>query len=314
MVRTILTWRILGEDLVGTRHVATPGRAGGLSGAPSVGILLLNSGSAARSGNSDLSARIGDRLALRGFPVFRFDLPGLGDSSGPTPADLESFWSEVVNGRNDASTVALIERIQLEFAVARVVVGGLCAAALPAVRALERAGAAPAGFILLEAELPPAQRAPTSAASRAQRPPRQARERGSPRSLRARSRSRGSARARAAHASRAPARRASTARGASAAGDANVALITRWQESLSAGVHSLIVVAAEQPNDRYVARVLECLPARARGAITCVRVPDTNHLFCAGAGHDAVLGALERWALEHFVGKAEPAVAAGRGR
>jgi len=310
VVRTIHTWRILGEDLVGTRHVATPGRAGGLAGAPSVGILLLNSGSAARSGNSDLSARIGDRLALRGFPVFRFDLPGLGDSSGPTPPDLDTFWSEVLNGRNDEATAALIARIQLEFGVARVVVGGLCAAVLPAVRALSRAGTAPAGLILLEPNFrmhngsertrPDTARLERSAAAlrrglSALGLGREGRSRRSLRALRARMLS--------------PLGRHL---GRSLPGDANVALIARWQESLAVGIHSLVVVAAEQANDRYVTRILESLPASAPGVLARVRVPDTNHLFTAGLGREAVLGAVERWALEHF-GGARAAALAGRG-
>lgn len=275
MVRTVLTWRLLGEDLVGTRHFPTPGRSGGLSGAPSVGILLLNSGSTMRSGNSDLSARIGDRLAQRGFPVFRFDLSGLGDSSGPTPADLDAFWSEVVNGRNDEATIALIQRIQLEFGVARVVVGGLCSAVLPAVRALRRGGAAPAGLLLLEPNFRMAARSAPDEASRI---------------------------ARAARSLRAFLEGVRRRVGSTLPKDANEALIVRWQESLALGIPSLVVVAADGEIDRYVTRILATMPDRARRVVTCVRVPETNHLFTSGAGREAVLDALERWMMESFGG------------
>ena len=310
MVRTILTWRILDEDLVGTFHVPTPGRAGGLSGAPSVGILLLNPGAAPRSGNSDLSVRIGDRLALRGFPVFRFDLPGLGDSSGLIPADVNAYWDEVVNGRNDEATMALIERIRLEFGVARIIVGGLCAAALPSVRALSRASAAPAGLILLEPSFrlagqgkPERARLATGIAPFG----RSAAE--LVRTFFSLGLSRESWIARTARPLRA--RLQGALRwpvGPPLPRDANVPLVTRWQESFGRGVRSLVVVAAGPGTDRYMKRILASMPARAPGVVSCVRVPGTNHLFTSGVGRDAVLAALERWMMEGFAGNAEPAV------
>lgn len=300
-MRTILTWRILGEDLVGTRHVPTPGRSGGLSGAPAVGILLLNSGPTARSGNSDLSVRIGDRLALRGFPVFRFDLPGLGDSSGPTPTNLDAYWSEVVNGRNDEATVALIERIQLECGLARVVVGGLCAAVVPIVRALSHASAAPAGLVLLEpnfrlpASVPEAQ--PEAIDPVGERVPalRRIWFHGL-RGLRA---------SRFARATRPLRDSLRTHFGSRLSKDANVALIRSWQASFAREIPSLVVVAAGQGTDLYVARILEATPERARGAVACTSVPGTNHLLTSGVGPEAVLTALESWMTERFGGKDE---------
>jgi len=307
VARTILTWRILDEDLIGTFHVPTPGRTGGLSGAPLVGILLLNPGSAPRSGNSDLSVRIGDRLALRGFPVFRFDLPGLGDSSGPIPADVDAYWAEVVNGRNDEVTKALIKRIRLEFGVARVIVGGLCAAAVPIVRALSSASAGPAGIILLE----PSFRLVAQDKPDAPRPVKRIGPLGRGAAALGRTWSAlvlsreiwirrvvGSLRARL-HGllngqSEPPLPR-----------DANVPLIMRWQESFGRGVRSLVVVATGPGTDRYMTRILASMPARAPGAVSYVRVPGTNHLFTSGAGRDAVLAALERWVIEFFAGRAE---------
>lgn len=258
MVRTSLTWRILGENLVGTCHVPTDAR--------SVGVLLVNAGSAPRSGNSDLSVRIGDRLALRGFPVFRFDLIGLGDSTGPTPVDVDSYRNEVLNGRNDDATVALIERIQREFGVEQVVVGGLCAAALPSVRAL-RGRAPPAGFILLE----PNFRVPVQEESSGVK-------------------------------SRLGAMLRSVSRriGHGLPPNVNEPLVTDWLESFARGVRSLVVVSADEGTERLVARVLELVPDRAPDAVTCVRVPGTNHLFTRGTGRDGVLSALDSWMVENF--------------
>ncbi len=318
MVRTLLTWRIQGEDLVGTRHIPTPGRAAGLSGTPAVGILLLNSGAAMRSGNSDLSVRIGDRLALRGFPVFRFDLAGLGDSSGTVPVDLDSYWSEVVAGRNDDATAALIARIQLEFGVARVLVGGLCAAVLPSVRALQNAGARPAGLILLEPNFrslaagePGAMRRLAQGGSYTMGPT------GLQRGLSALGLGRASPLARATRPLRVfldgvVGRRIPTR----LPRDANLPLLTLWQAGFAHGVRSLVVVAAGQGTDRYMTRILAALPARAPGLVAFVRVPGTNHLFTSGAGGDAVLSALERWVMESFgdEGRAPTDAAAAAGR
>lgn len=58
--------------------------------AGAVGVLILNAGPAPRAGNSDLSVRIGDRLAARGNSVLRFDPPGLGDSRGSVPAEMNA--------------------------------------------------------------------------------------------------------------------------------------------------------------------------------------------------------------------------------
>jgi pimeloyl-ACP methyl ester carboxylesterase len=310
VVRTILTWRILDEPLVGTCHVPTPGRAGGLSGAPSVGILLLNAASAPRSGNSDLSVRIGDRLALRGFPVFRFDLPGLGDSSGSLPTDVDAYWDEVLEGRNDETTAALIERIQVEFGVARVVVGGLCAATVPMVRALSHAGVVPAGLLLLEpnfrmhprdepGRVPPVERIGPLARIAAG-----LRHVSSAMGLRGES---WLARmARPLHAFLGAVERRF---GPALPRDANLPLTARWQEGLARGVRSLVVVATGETTDHYVARILASMPSRATGLVSCVGIPGTNHLFTSGAGQNLLLAAVERWVIDGFGGNAESAEA-----
>jgi len=314
VVRTILTWRILGENLVGTCHVPTPGRAGGLSGAPSVGILLLNAGSAPRSGNSDLSVHIGDRLALRGFPVFRFDLSGLGDSSGPIPTDVDAYWSEVQSGRNDETTVALIERIRIEFGVARVVVGGLCAAALPTLRAVRRAGPAMAGLILLEPSFrldlrdAPGRGQAAAGIGPFARIAARLRRTSSALGLRGESRI-----ARMTRPLRALLGGLERRFEPLLPRDANVLLIARWQESFVREVRSLVMVAAGERTDRYVTRILETMPARAPGVVSCVRVPGTNHLFTSGAARDVVLAALERWVMDGFGRNDESAAVIARG-
>ncbi len=313
MTRTIVTWRVRSDALVGTCHVPTPGRAFGLSGSSSIGVLLLNSGAAMRSGNSDLSVHIGDRLALRGFPVFRFDFPGLGDSSGAAPVDLDAYWREVVNGRNDGTTVALIERIRLEFGVARVVVGGLCASALPSVRAFAGSNDNPVGLILLEPEF-------QLVADDAAEDPNVAFGWFGERSIALRrvasnfGANGGGRFARAIGAAREFLRTTSSRWTPPALpADANVKLIALWRESFEAGIPSLVVVAAGQRTDRYVTRIIATLPPRTSGLLACVRVPATNHLFTGGDGRDAVVLALEDWMVVRFGGGVAPLITRGLG-
>jgi hypothetical protein len=266
----------------------------------------LNPGPAPRSGNSDLSVHIGERLAMRGFPVFRFDFAGLGDSSGPTSTDLDAYWSEVLTGRNDDATAALIERIHGEFGIARVLVGGLCAAALPSVRALAGATIAPAGLLLLEPDfrtavaMKPDGPRPTAALGLLGK-----RSAGLRRTLSTLGAKRGGGFARAARPLQALLRNALELRiGATLPRDANLPLITLWQESLKHGVPSLVVVAKGQKADHDVTQILASMPSHTLGAVSCERVPGTNHLFTAAGGRDSILDVLERWVIARFGGNA----------
>jgi pimeloyl-ACP methyl ester carboxylesterase len=64
--------------------VTAPASMGGIAGTAPV-LLLLNSGAVHHVGPNRLYVQIARRLALSGFRVLRFDLPGLGDS--PASAD-----------------------------------------------------------------------------------------------------------------------------------------------------------------------------------------------------------------------------------
>jgi pimeloyl-ACP methyl ester carboxylesterase len=314
VVRTALQWRIQGEDLVGTGHAPPPDRAGGRMEAAPAAVLLLNSGAAPRSGNSDLSVHIADRLALRGIPVFRFDFRGLGDSSGPVPEDLNSYWSAVVRGRNDDATAMLIERIRREFGIARVVVGGLCAAVLPSVRAASLFGAAPAGLILLEPDFRLALPRPTDGAPFARQADSfgvvEARVR---RGLSALGIHSGGRVARTIRTLRAFLERLPTAwAGPRLPRGVNALLVADWEASLARGVPSLVAVAAAQQNDQYMARILEVVPPECVERVSYVRVPGTNHVFTGGWGREVVVAAIESWVMEHFGGEPAPAAAPPR--
>ena len=92
----------------------------------STGVILLNSGFLPRSAQGDLLARMGDRYANAGIPVFRFDLPGLGESEGDLPEDAVSFVQSVERGGFGPYVSALAAKLVHLYKLDKVIVGGLC--------------------------------------------------------------------------------------------------------------------------------------------------------------------------------------------
>jgi pimeloyl-ACP methyl ester carboxylesterase len=94
------------------------------------GIVFVNSLSLPRSATGDSAVYWAESYALRGYPSFRLDLPGLGDSDGDIPADLLGFintggYTELIS----AAITQLVER----FGMSGVVVVGHCAGAATAI-------------------------------------------------------------------------------------------------------------------------------------------------------------------------------------
>jgi pimeloyl-ACP methyl ester carboxylesterase len=59
-----------------------------------IGILFLNSLSPTRAAHGDSAVYWADSLAERGYPSFRLDLPGFGDSEGDPPTELIGFTDQ----------------------------------------------------------------------------------------------------------------------------------------------------------------------------------------------------------------------------
>ncbi len=73
--------------------------------------------------------RWAESCAERGYPSFRFDLPGLGDSDGDLSTDLLDF---INSGGYAAITAAKIEELVERFGLSGVVIVGHCAGAVSA--------------------------------------------------------------------------------------------------------------------------------------------------------------------------------------
>lgn len=120
-----------GEQLLGV--VSLPGQAG------NIGVLVIVGGPQYRAGSHRQFVLLARRLAAAGFPVLRFDVRGMGDSTGTFPS-FEYMGADIV------SAVAALKREVP--AIRRVVLWGLCDAASAAMINAANSGDI-AGLVLL---------------------------------------------------------------------------------------------------------------------------------------------------------------------
>src|SRR5271170_6877044 len=97
-----------------------------------IGVLFFNSLSLPRAATGDSAVYWADSFAEYGFPSFRIDLPGLGDSNGDIPPELLDF----INAGGYATIAsAKIKELVERFGLSGVVVFGHCAGATSAIYA-----------------------------------------------------------------------------------------------------------------------------------------------------------------------------------
>lgn len=101
-----------------------------LKGRSRVGIVFLNSLSLPRAATGDSSVYWADSFAECGFPSFRLDLPGLGDSDGDLPLELLDF---INSGAFAPIASAKIKELVERFNLSSVVLVGHCAGAVSAI-------------------------------------------------------------------------------------------------------------------------------------------------------------------------------------
>ena len=75
----------------------------GVNQKPCLGIFFLNSLTLPRGATGDSAVYWADSFANCGYPSFRFDLPGLGDTEGELPLDVLHF----INSGGFTSVIAL---------------------------------------------------------------------------------------------------------------------------------------------------------------------------------------------------------------
>jgi pimeloyl-ACP methyl ester carboxylesterase len=112
-----------------------------------IGFLFLNSLSLPRAATGDSAVYWAESLAGRGYPSFRFDLPGLGDTAGDIPIELLNFINAGGYARIAGAKVKeLVER----FGLSGVVIVGHCAGTVSAIYAAAACVFECRGLVLLD--------------------------------------------------------------------------------------------------------------------------------------------------------------------
>jgi pimeloyl-ACP methyl ester carboxylesterase len=147
--RELISLDGLGARLQGTYHYPADRRSGehaDYAKLNRVGVLFVNSLSMPRAASGDSAVRWADSIAKQGYPSFRIDLPGLGDSEGEASTDL----LDIANAGGFAAVTAdAANQLVKRFGLSGVVFFGHCAGSVSSIYA----GAASSdckGLILLD--------------------------------------------------------------------------------------------------------------------------------------------------------------------
>jgi pimeloyl-ACP methyl ester carboxylesterase len=289
-VREILIIRAGRDDIVGTYHRPTVrGDVGTGAREAGVACVFVNAGHLPRDGHAGIMVETAERLAARGYPVFRFDLPGLGDSPGEVPADLNRLFAMMGEGRYVEPLKAVVAEVRKRYGIPRVVLGGLCGGAVASVMAAVQVPASIAGIVALELELVP----PTVEGSRSLVGRLFARDAWL-RVLAGESRANRYVPALAALLPRAVGR-------ALLPRNANVAAIEALAQFLDSGAPMLLVMAGGRLRDSIYRQIRGAvLPRGSDRRVWRRSIPGTNHIFTTGMAKPRVVEEVGAWCDEFF--------------
>lgn len=133
--RELITIIVGGIRIQGTFHKPPDARKASrlhMAEQSSIAVLFLNPGIYPRSAVGDLAVHLADSVAASGYPAFRLDLPGLGDSDGNLPTRLIDWQSHVNTGAYAPVLGEITKHLVERFRLRGVVVVGHCAGAVSA--------------------------------------------------------------------------------------------------------------------------------------------------------------------------------------
>ncbi len=299
MMRQISQFDIGGARLQGTFHPAANAHPG-----ESVGLLFTNAGLLPRSARGDLAAKFADTFSGWGYPCFRFDLPGLGDSSGEVPEDVLGYYEWVQEGKFADVTLKLAAELCKRHQLSGMVLVGHCGSATTAAfTKLRDQGGVVKGLILLDPSfilyqaVTPGPKAPA-------KPQPQPKPAGA-KSLKARVQDfrQEFVKTKFGFALKTIWRRTRklclSLRGSVLPKNTNLPVIKAWLEFGRSGLPMLVFHADR--GDRDIAfDYLHYLHKATRGAIKYTSVKNTNHSFVEGPGPEAVRSGVRAWLSTHF--------------
>src|SRR3974390_1767539 len=126
-MRESLELKIDGLRLVGTWHMPpgfVPSDSPDSKLADAIGVLLLNFGFAPRASHGDVAVLKADRLAQAGYHVFRFDLPGIGDSEGHLPDNAVTMVQFIQAAGHAEVTAEMAQGLKRQLGLGRLLLGG----------------------------------------------------------------------------------------------------------------------------------------------------------------------------------------------
>ncbi|WP_263354824.1 alpha/beta hydrolase [Acidicapsa acidisoli] len=277
-----------GQDvrLQGTYHRPRSGAAGARCQNP-IGVLFLNSLFLPRTATGDSAVYWAESFAACGYPAFRMDLPGLGDSDAPLNTALLDFINA---GGYGSIASAKIKELVERFGLSGIVIVGHCAGAVTALFAAA-ASKECKGVILLDPYFYlPQQMKKSKAWKRLVRWAATSAVGGSLskmydwlKNIRL-----------ALGGSRPP-------------GNANFALLQRWSEVANKGLPTLLFKAPGRKSPGTKPRVgefdyikhIQAIAAR-KSQVTVQVIDNTDHSFANRAGRTAVREQVERWLRDCF--------------
>jgi pimeloyl-ACP methyl ester carboxylesterase len=136
--RELIRVRARGSVLRGTYHRAretSSGEAICVDVKNRIGILFLNPGVLPRAATGDSAVYWAESFAKLGYPSFRVDLPGFGDSDGEIPREVLDFQTAVNRGGYASHLSSAAENLVERFHLSGVVLFGHCAGAVSALYA-----------------------------------------------------------------------------------------------------------------------------------------------------------------------------------